>query len=504
MPFAERENPGQLLQTYNDHLPQAEAPIAPFSEARIKAVSNTDIKKFSYKLMAMKLSESSEVLDERIDEFMEIVQKHNNLPDQDFGNAAAQSTNEIVAVGRIASDTPEGKLNAASLVLEMSRRTGAGRRIPLKLDALEQYQFFPGQIVALRGTNASGEYFTVKEILPAPFLPSPVSSIQTLGSINERLEVSEESVSSQPLNIHFASGPYTADDNLDFEPLQALCSKAADDMVDAMVLTGPFLDIEHPLLATGDFDLPDVKDIDHDATMSTLFRLWISAPLQTLCAAVSSITVILVPSVRDAISKHVSWPQEQLPKAILGLPKQVKMVPNPCMISLNETVVGISSQDILNELRREQLSMGVNGQDLLRGLPRHLIEQRHFFPLFPPVAREHLPKADGMVATGACLDVGYLKLAEWPHVRPDVLLIPSILTPFVAVNIAPDPIFSNGETDALLSAGHRRRGRRQPWYVVETESRRHIHTNVATAKNHQRRGAHSRTAVSQGLRKGQD
>ena len=64
-----------------------------------------------------------------------------------------------------------------------------------------------------------------------------------------------------------------------------------------------------------------------------------------------------------------------------------------------------------------------------------MIEQRHFFPLFPPTAREHMPKAgtESGLATGAMLDVGYLKLGEWWNARPDVLITPSMLPPFVKV-----------------------------------------------------------------------
>lgn len=424
VPFSERLNPGQLLETINQHLSAAEAPIAPHAEPRIKVVANTDIKKFSYRPMSMRLSESSEVLDERIDEFISLVQKHHGLEDSAFGNAAAQSTNEIIAVGRIASDTAEGKLNSASLVLEMSRRMGAGLRVPLRVDALMSYQFFPGQIVALRGTNASGLYFTVKEILSLPQLPMPVSAPSVIDNINTKLDST-----SSPLNIMYASGPYTADDNLSFEPLHALCDAATTSSIDALILTGPFLDTEHPLLATGDFDLPDIKSLDTDASTTALFRLWISTPLQKMCAANPNITIILVPSVRDIVSKHTSWPQEQLTrKSDLGLPKQVKLLPNPCFISLNEVVLGISTQDILFELSREQLSHGAES-DLLTRLPGYVIEQRHFFPLFPPAS-----KGRGGDRTGACLDLGYLKLGEWLNVRPDVLLLPSLLTQSVKVS----------------------------------------------------------------------
>ncbi|EXJ78501.1 DNA polymerase alpha subunit B [Capronia coronata CBS 617.96] len=432
IPFSERQNAGHTVEILNEHLSSAEPPIAPFSEARLHMVLRSDYKKFAYKPMAMHLSEASEVFDDRIDDFMAVVQQAHKLEDSSFGNAAAQSTSEIIAVGRIASDTAEGKLNSASLVLEMSRRMGAGLRVPLKVDGLSSYQFFPGQIVAVRGTNASGLYFTVTEVLSTPKLPMPSSVPTQIDAINQKLGVSEDSSASSPLNIMIASGPYTADDNLDFEPFQALCEKAADNMVDALILNGPFLDIEHPMLASGDFDLPEVRGLDKEASMAALFRLWISGPLQRLCSAVPSITVLIVPSVRDAISKHVSWPQERPPRKDLALPKQVTMLPNPCYVSLNEVVVGISSQDILYELSREQLAHGA-GSDLLTRLPGYLIDQRHFFPLFPPMSRDKLPSNGVVKATGSCLDVGYLKLGEWMQVKPDVLVLPSILTPSVKV-----------------------------------------------------------------------
>jgi DNA polymerase alpha subunit B len=411
-----------------------ETPMAPFSEPRIRPTANTDLKKFGYKPMAMRLSEASEILDDRIDEFMALFEKQYEAGDIQFGSAGTQSTSEIVAVGRIASDSMEGRLNPASLVLETSRRTGAGLRVPLKVDSLPSVNFFPGQIVALRGINASGNYFSVNEVLSAPLLPPAASSVPAIEGINERME----ETGSSPLNIMISSGPYTADDNLDFEPLNEICQKAAESYADALILMGPFLDIEHPLLASGDFDLPEVNGLDPDTvTLATVFRHYITAPLQRLVGAVPSITIVMVPSVRDAVSKHVSWPQEQLPKKELGLPKQVRMVSNPVTLSLNETVIGMCSHDVLYELRREEALHGKPKEgNLLTRLSKYLIEQRHFNPVFPPSTREALPKSgteDGL-ATGATLDVSYLKLGEWWNVRPDVLIVPSMLPPFAKVS----------------------------------------------------------------------
>jgi DNA polymerase alpha subunit B len=438
--FANRANPGQIVETLNDHLTPAEPPIVPPAEPRIKLTANTDLKKFYYKPLAMNLSEASEVLDDRIEEFLNLVQSHHGLEDSAFGNGAAKSTSEVIAVGRIACDTSEGRLNADSMVLETSRRMGAGLRVPLRFSGLVSHVFFPGQIVAVKGINASGDYFAVQEVLEIPLLPPAASLPAAFDVVNERVGANpdNENTALSALNILVSAGPYTADDNLDFEPLKALCEKAKDTYADAVILIGPLLDIEHPLVALGDFDLPDDLSIEPDqATLNDVFRILVAGPLRRLAAAVPSITIIMIPSVRDAVNKHVSWPQEPFTKRELGLPKQAKTVSNPVTISLNDVVVGITAQDILYDLRREEVTVGKPTEhNMLARLPGHVIQQRHFFPMFPPVNRKVLPKtatAEG-IATGMPLDVSYLKLGEWLNVRPDVLITPSALPPFTKVS----------------------------------------------------------------------
>lgn len=430
------------METLNNHLSACEAPIAPPAESRIRLTANTDLKKFYYKPMAMHLSEASEVLDDRIDEFQSHIQSHHGLDDSAFGNAASQATSEIVAVGRVVSDSLEGNLNAASLMLETSRRIGAGLRVPLKVESVS-HEFFPGQIIAVRGVNPAGEYFSVSEVLEMPLLPPAASLPSTLDVSNNRIGAIEDDSESgtQALNVLISSGPYTADDNLAFEPLNALCETAATSYADALIMIGPFLDIEHPLVASGEFDLPDDPSIKPDrATISDVFRILIGAPLARLAQQVPSMTIVLIPSVRDAVNKHVSWPQEPFDKKdkSLGLPKQAKVVTNPVTISINEIIVGITAQDVLSDLRREEILVGrPTEKNLMSRLPRHLIQQRHFSPLFPPSDRTALPRTGTVegTATGMPLDVSYLKLGEWLNVRPDMLITPSALPPFAKVYV---------------------------------------------------------------------
>lgn len=450
--FEDRANAGQIVESINPHLPAAVAPSEPPTEGRVKLKAISDMTKMGYRPMAMKLSEASEILDDRIDTFTEIVQKQHELPDSAFGNPAAQSTAEIVAVGRIACDQPNGKLNAASVVLETSRRTGAGLRVPLRFSDGVAYDLFPGKIVALRGTNVSGEYFAVTEVLPISPLPPPGSRPEDLDVNNDRLTGADGEP--RPLAVMVGSGPYTTDNDLNFTALHALLDKAAEERTDMLILTGPFLDLEHPLVASGDLEpyLPADAKIQPDrATVDDVFRCLISPLLQRLSQAVPTITIVLVPSIRDTISKHVSYPQNRIPRAGLELPKQVNVLTNPMILQANELNIGISSQDILSELRRENVYQGAKGQafndDLLARLCGQVIDSRHFFPVYPPQAREALPKpapisaeipepgAEERWPLGASLDLGYLKLGEFFEVTPDVLILPSMLTPFAKVHI---------------------------------------------------------------------
>jgi len=433
--------------------------------------------KFAYKTMAMKLSEASEVLDDRIDEFRQLLQESLGLEDSAFGNPSYQSPSEIITVGRICSDTSEGKLNTASLVLEGSRRWGSGRRIPLKLDSLTSYNFFPGQIVALRGTNASGETFVVSEVLALPLLTQPASTPAELDVFNARyLETPESDPSSvRPLTVFVASGPYTTDQNLDFAPLHTLLDKAITVSADTVILLGPFLDAEHPCIRTGDFDIPTHLSSPDQATMADVFRHYVSSALQSFNQRAPTCNVILVPNLRDAHHHHASFPQDKFIKKDLGLGpagKMVQCVTNPMTLSMNEFIIGMSSLDILDMLRREEVVGGkARSINLYERGARNVIEQRNFLPLFPPTgsakmgaptpvedkvwkngdaktssgsevaaAEEELPP-NPFLPLGTMLDTSYLKLGEMLNVRPDILITPSVLQGCVKVRL---PVCTKG------------------------------------------------------------
>ena len=86
---------------------------------------------------------------------------------------------EVIVVGRITLDAEassgSGKLNEASLHIESSRMMGSGVRVPLKFmpnfkvrggpKGQANISMFPGAIVALKGINGGGGWFSVSEVM---------------------------------------------------------------------------------------------------------------------------------------------------------------------------------------------------------------------------------------------------------------------------------------------------------------------------------------------------
>ncbi len=312
----------------------------------------------------------------------------------------------------------------------------------------------------------------MSEVISLPLLNPPATKPDELDAISARyLDTPDSDPDNvRPLTIMIAAGPYTTDQNLDFSPLHAFLDNAAEAYADTIVLFGPFLDAEHPQIRSGDFDAPPNSNPDQ-ANMADLFRHHISGPLQAFYKRVPICNVILVPSLRDAHHHHAAFPQDKFIKKELGFGaagKMVQCVTNPMAASMNEMTVGMSSIDILDMLRREELAGGkARTVNLYERCARNVIEQRNFLPVFPPTGREkQLPPAtveekvlrngttnsastedqtaseqteedqerSPFLPLGTMLDPSYLKLGEMLNVRPDILIIPSVLQGTVKVS----------------------------------------------------------------------
>lgn len=79
----------------------------------------------------------------------------------------------FVGIGRICCDADD-KLNHTSVLLEGARgHPSFGASVPLKLSSVPSYALFPGQIVAVEGTNPTGGSLVAQRIFTDAPLPMP-------------------------------------------------------------------------------------------------------------------------------------------------------------------------------------------------------------------------------------------------------------------------------------------------------------------------------------------
>lgn len=418
--------------------------VSEFAET-VELAANFDPQKYKFRTMAMKLLESADVLDEQIDTFSEQFQELLKNSDLELGNPCMSSQFDIVCCGRIVPDSPFydsmvfQNLNDKSLFLETSRLGGIGQRIPLDLLNLKEYSFFPGQIVGLKGRNPTGRTFVAHEVMTLPMLGSSASPLT---------ELEQHSQDGKGVKIFIASGPFSNQHTLNYTKLEDLVTHINDTIKPQVaILLGPFLDITNKSVELGDIELPNLPSNQQPKNLEELFKLSVVPLLRKIDPQTQ---VILIPSLKDSINTHTSYPQAGFDRKKLGLPKNFKCFPNPSTFSVNETMFGVSNADIFKDLKDiYKNEVGPDSSKLFSNrferIVDHVFQQRRFYPMFPgsvkraTLSREELDKLinlhDGMMSEelaeteigGSSLELPYLGLTELGDALPDVLIAPSEL-----------------------------------------------------------------------------
>ncbi|CAO1620607.1 unnamed protein product [Parajaminaea phylloscopi] len=487
-PAAESRPPWKVVQTLNGKLDASTSKLeqSGSGSSRVSLAVGTDPRKWQYRYMFERGGERGEALDDQLEAYSSLLVEAYRINEEDLGDPSHIHQQSVYVVGRVCPSLsapasskqavqdatgglPRLRPSHDSILLESSKLQGAGARVPVTFDkqciirrppgseeeheeasgagAAELLGIFPGMIVGLKGRNGGGDGFGVEEVL---LLPSLYQSSTPPSRLLE-LQHSGNHLSGQPLNVAIASGPFTSESNLDFEPWHRLMDNLEREPVDVIVLMGPFVPLTHPLLPTSSL-LPQ-----------DLFKRHFAARLNALTAHTSSrvaaCTPILIPSVLDTLSSHAAWPQPKYDAAELGLTKKTKLLPNPCLFSINEVVLGVSTADALRDLRSEELVLRLKRQqpaskagatpattqqtqvqreDVLARAVRHILSQRSFYPVFPPPQ----PRAQGSLSSEGDaertedplpLSLPHFDLALWPTVTPDVLILPSSLSPFAKI-----------------------------------------------------------------------
>lgn len=444
--YSSRQNAGKTISTLNENveidpsIPSAPAHFVPHVLAA----------DYNYRPMYQQLSDASKVLDQQIERMIQVFTKEGGINEKDIVNPARTIQDEAIVIGRLGSDEPgyKQRLDPRGITIQTCRRLGAGTQTRLDLNQLSEYSFFPGQIVALKGTNPTGSSFVVSEVIAPPRMPfGMVSSDQQQALEGKRGE--------SPIRLIVAAGPFTTQDNLDFQPLQDLVKAIKDTRPSSVILVGPFVEGDHPMLWAS-------QKTDNFESLQDIFTQKVSPILSELD---ENIPVVLVPSTKDVITEDLQYPQPQFPRKKLGLPKNFKMVPNPAFFSLDEVVVTATSADSVQDIlssRTVQKNQQGSGFSQACG---SIIEQRRVYPLFPGFQPGETPTEESIFEVslrreqraGVPLDVSHLDLADM-DLAPNLLVVPSLTRPSAEIVnnvVCVNPGFlskkSNGGTYAVVS-----------------------------------------------------
>ena len=371
----------------------------------------------------------------------------------------------------------EGRINATSVLLEGSRHMSGGARVEVDLSFMKSnklsYSLFPGQIVAIEGMNCSGRKLVAQRICEG----APHARVQTPVADLMKFHHGDKFQSGAPLKVAMASGPFTCSDNLEYEPLIDLVNTImVKSKPDVVILAGPFVDTNQKSVASGDTFLStgngDEKIL---VPYETIFSLQISRLLEELYLddASRQTQFILVPSLDDATSESV-YPQapfqvtapvqlgipggDLVEVGTIGIqaienanrqpglkyPQRVHCVSNPSTFQVNEVVFGVTSTDILFHMSADETNGNLEIGTRMSRIAQHLVQQRSYYPLFPASANTNL-------------NLKYMNHWQMPC-TPDVLILPSKLSPFCA------PVLDNGTL--VINPGHLARANMGGTYAI--------------------------------------
>uniref|UniRef100_A0A8C3U6K0 DNA polymerase alpha subunit B n=1 Tax=Catharus ustulatus TaxID=91951 RepID=A0A8C3U6K0_CATUS len=340
-----------------------------------------------YKFMFQKALDVREVLASRVEELGEVLRRHHGL--DGFSSTALPAQEPVTVLGHIGCDG-NGRLNPQSVLLLGDREHSGGAPVPLDLSELQEYSLFPGQVLAVEGTNSTGRRLVVSRLYEVR-LPQGV-----WGNFwgEQRM-------------VLVACGPFTPSDGVAFEPLSDLLELVGRERPDVLLLFGPFLDAKHE----------QVESCQLPGSFSDVFRLCLRTIVEGTRSA--GCQLVLVPSLRDVCHDFV-YPQPPFP--CQDLPKEdrarVLLVSEPCTLDIDGVVFGLSSTDLLLHLGAEEISSSSGISDRFTRILRHVLTQRSFYPLYPP--SEELNVDLEALAAFAALPV-----------TPDVLVTPSELRFFI-------------------------------------------------------------------------
>uniref|UniRef100_A0A8C6REP0 DNA polymerase alpha subunit B n=1 Tax=Nannospalax galili TaxID=1026970 RepID=A0A8C6REP0_NANGA len=381
--YSSRNNRGEVVTTFGSALGVAWSGRGGAGNISLKVLEPLT---GSYKSMFQKLPDIREVLTCKIEELGRELKEHYKI--EAFTPLGVPAQEPITLLGQVGCDS-NGKLNSKSVILEGDREHSLGTQIPVDLSELEEYSLFPGQVVIMEGFNTTGRKLTATKLYETPFSPPCVfqAQYQTM--------------------VLVACGPYTTSDSITYNPLLDLISIITHDRPDVCILFGPFLDVKHE----------EVENCRLTSSFEDVFKQCLRTVIEGTRSSGSHL--VFIPSLRDVHHEPV-YPQPPFIYSELSQEdkKRVQFVSEPCSLSINGVIFGLTSTDLLFHMGAEEISSSSGTSDRFSRILKHILTQRSYYPLYPP----HEDMA-----------IDYENFYTYAQllVTPDVFIVPSELRYFV-------------------------------------------------------------------------
>ncbi|KAF2355617.1 DNA polymerase alpha/epsilon subunit B [Trinorchestia longiramus] len=389
--YSSRSNSGTVVATYVS--PDLEAPdfttkLWTANQDFTPKVELTSMESCNNKLMFEKLRECAALAEDSIMHMAE--QLAPAFGGDDCWSSMDVPSNEPVnCVGRVCCDSV-GKLNAASVLLEGSRELTGAAVLPLDLSELDSYALFPGQVIGVTGVNVSGKSLVVDRLVAGrvPSLPPHPITITQHGG---------------PVEVVVACGPFTTSDNLLYEPLHDLLDTLVRTPPHVLILLGPMLDANHPLL--------------DDGSVTETYEAVVNRAIGSVTNALvkCNTEIFIASSSRDVTS---SWVYPTGPLSYPTTSPRLHLVSDPALLMVEGVVIAITTQDIVMDIAKEELAFPSQQGDRLQRLVHHILAQQSLFPVYPPP--DHLSLSPSLLHAHACLNF-----------KPHVLILPSDIRNFI-------------------------------------------------------------------------
>lgn len=352
----------------------------------VMAYDEKTVVKEEYNYMCEKLRDLASILNDMIQDSAQIFKEKYDI--EDWGHIQIPSVESIPVVGRICADGT-GRLNSSTMFLEGSQEISSGQTIPLDVSQLEQFSFFPGQIIAGQGMNSTGKKMLLNKTYEGIFPPV----------CNEAPDLDN---CYDSLSVVLAAGPFATSDTLSYEPLQDLMKYVKTHMPQVLILIGPFVDVKNQM-------------IENDELTETYDEIFQGLVSQILVHIESlSTKVVLIPSTRDA-HHHSIYPTP--PFRLKQSSKRLFLASDPCILKIDGVLFGVTATDVLFHLGKEEISYP-QLSDRLGRLCGHILTQKNFYPLYPPNEEINI-------------DYLHFENSAGIPVMPHIMVLPSDLRHFI-------------------------------------------------------------------------